>query len=153
MKKSRNLRKAIVVTLGSGLLLSLLMALPNSSSYAQSTQSTATQGTQQTHSLGGISFGGVGEKTPSGPRLRTLQGSVKDAKGKAVSEAIVFLKNLKTGQALSVTTDATGAYRFVALENGVDYQFWAEAEQHKSDLRTISSFDTTMQFTRTIVLH
>lgn len=153
MKKSRNLRKAIVVTLGCGLFPSLLMALPNSSSYAPSPQSTATQGTQQTRSLGGINFGGVGEKTPSGPRLRTLQGSVKDANGKAVSGAVVFLKNLKTGQALSVTTDATGAYRFVALGNEVDYQFWAEAEQHKSDLKTISSFDTTMQLTRTIVLH
>ena len=77
---------------------------------------------------------------------------MKDATGKEVSGAMVYLKSMKTSHTLSMTTDEKGAFRFVALEKNVDYQCWAQAERQKSDRKAISSFDSTMQITTSLIL-
>ena len=99
-----------------------------------------------------IRWGGTGGSSPRTPVLRTLEGKVKDATGKEVPGAMVYLKSMKTSHTLSMTTDEKGTFRFVALEKNVDYQFWAQAERQKSDPKTISSFDSTMQITTSLIL-
>src|ERR1700686_2450233 len=70
-----------------------------------------------------IRWGGTGGSSPRTPVLRTLEGKVKDATGKEVPGAMVYLKSMKTSHTLSMTTDEKGTFRFVALEKNVDYQF------------------------------
>ena len=101
-----------------------------------------------------ISLGGLGgnSNTPNAPQVRTLDGRVMDANDKPVQGAQVYVKSLKNSNTLSVTTDEKGTFRFVALQKDVDYQFWAQTEQRRSDTKTISSFDGTMHITRSLAL-
>jgi hypothetical protein len=100
--------------------------------------------------LASVRFGGSGDSTPSAPAARTLHGFVRDGHEKAISGALVYLKDLKTAQVLSVTTDDKGEYRFVGLEQNVDYQFWAQIKDRKSE---VSSFDATVQMVRSLQIN
>ena len=73
---------------------------------------------------------------------RTLVGYVSDKADKPLPNAIVYLKNTKT---LGVKTFIAGNdanYRFPGLSPNVDYEVWAEYQGKKSDIKTLSSFDS-----------
>ncbi len=78
-------------------------------------------------------------------RARTVQGSVQDAGGNAVTGAIVQLKNTKTLQIRSFITKEQGEYFFNGLSPDVDFELRAEFNGASSGTKTLSSFDSRKQ--------
>ena len=54
----------------------------------------------------------------------------------------MYLQNTRTQVVKTYITDDKGNYRFSALSPNVDYQVRAEYQGHKSDTKTVSSFDS-----------
>ncbi|HXZ78859.1 MAG TPA: carboxypeptidase-like regulatory domain-containing protein [Terriglobales bacterium] len=80
---------------------------------------------------------------------RTLQGQVLDAADAGIPDAVVYLKNTKTLGVRTFIADKDGNYRFTALSLNIDYQVYAEHHGSKSEIKTVSSFDTR----KTVVLN
>ena len=78
---------------------------------------------------------------------RTLQGQVMKSGDAPLSGAIVYLKNTKTLAVRSYTSDAKGNYRFPSLSPNVDYEVYAVFQGSKSDVKTLSAFDTRSEAT------
>ena len=76
------------------------------------------------------------------PQTRTVTGQVTDKSEAPLSGAIVYLENIRTQQVKTYITDDGGNYRFSSLSPNVDYQIRAEYQGHKSDIKTLSSFDS-----------
>jgi protocatechuate 3,4-dioxygenase beta subunit len=76
------------------------------------------------------------------PQTRTLTGQVTDKSERPISGAIVYLENGRTHAVKTFITDNAGNYRFSSLSPNVDYQIRAEYQGHKSDTKTLSSFDS-----------
>ncbi len=76
------------------------------------------------------------------PQTRTLTGQVTDKADHPISGAIVYLANTRTQMVKTFITDGAGNYRFSSLSPNVDYQVRAEYQGHKSDTKTLSSFDS-----------
>ena len=83
------------------------------------------------------------------PQNRTLTGQVTDKADTPISGAVVYLQNSRTQQIKTFITDDGGNYRFSSLSPNVDYQVRAEYQGHKSDTKTLSSFDSR----NTVVIH
>jgi hypothetical protein len=73
---------------------------------------------------------------------RTLQGTVHDASGNVVEQAVVQLKDSRTLQVLSFITREDGAYHFANLKNDVEYEVKASHGGLSTDWKRISIFDT-----------
>ena len=73
---------------------------------------------------------------------RSLLGQVKDAGDAPLPKAVVYLKNTKTLAVRSFITDDSGNYRFHSLSPNVDYEVHAEFSGAKSDVKTLSAFDS-----------
>lgn len=73
---------------------------------------------------------------------RTIQGKVLDDTGTRVQGATVFLKNNKTRNVKSFSSTADGSFRFAQVGMVDDYEVWAEHANHKSPVKTVSSFDS-----------
>jgi hypothetical protein len=85
----------------------------------------------------------------SGPLVTNAQSGQKAVEGKVVgsnnqplSAAIIYLKNVKTGDIKSFISSADGSYRFGQLSPDIDYEIWSEYQGRKSPNKTISSFDS-----------
>jgi Carboxypeptidase regulatory-like domain len=76
---------------------------------------------------------------------RELAGSIVDKSGQAVPGAVVFLKNTRNLAVSTYITAEDGAYHFNNLSPDVDYQVRAESGDHKTETRTLSSFDARKQ--------
>jgi len=76
------------------------------------------------------------------PQTRTLTGQVTDKADAPLPGAIVYLQNTRTQAVKTFITDSGGNYRFSSLSPNVDYQVRAEYQGHKSDTKTLSSFDS-----------
>jgi hypothetical protein len=74
-------------------------------------------------------------------QLRTVHGVILDKSENPVSNAVVFLKNVRTNAVRSSIADTEGNYRFSGLDPNVDYEVHAEKDGAKSVTRTVSSFD------------
>jgi protocatechuate 3,4-dioxygenase beta subunit len=74
-------------------------------------------------------------------QLRTVHGNVLDKDENPLSDAVVYLKNLKT-KMVKTSNARDGQYRFSGLDPNVDYEIHAEHEALTSTTRTISSFDS-----------
>jgi hypothetical protein len=73
---------------------------------------------------------------------RTILGKVVDDTETPVGGATVFLKNLKTKNVKSFTSQPGGDYRFAQVGMVDDYEVWAERGKAKSPVKTVSSFDS-----------
>ena len=72
---------------------------------------------------------------------RTLTGLVLSKSDAPVSNAVVYLKNMKALTVKTVIAGNDGAYRFPELSPNVDYEVYAQREGKKSDTKTLSQFD------------
>lgn len=77
-----------------------------------------------------------------GPAARTLQGQVMKDSEAPLPGAVVYLKNTKTMAVRSFISDNSGNYRFTSLSPNVDYEVHAEYKGAKSDVKTLSAFDS-----------
>jgi hypothetical protein len=59
-----------------------------------------------------------------------------------LAKAVVYLKNTKTLAVKTYISDADGTYRFPALSPNIDYEIYAEINGARSDVKTLSAFDT-----------
>jgi carboxypeptidase family protein len=83
------------------------------------------------------------KKLNEDPNTRSVQGVVADAGGKAVSNANVQLKDMKTLQIRSFITHEDGAYHFAGLSTNVDYELKAATGTGQSSgTKTLSTFDS-----------
>ncbi len=94
--------------------------------------------------VSGVAMAQFSPRTPPGSTTRTLNGVVMDAAGNPVSDALVVLKDTKSGAVKTFITGADGSYRFHQLSFNVDYEVRADAGNKHSDTRTLSSFDTRL---------
>ncbi|HYN15985.1 MAG TPA: carboxypeptidase-like regulatory domain-containing protein [Terriglobales bacterium] len=85
----------------------------------------------------------AGEPAPKNePQTRTLTGQVTDKADVPLPGAVVYLQDTRTQVVKTYITDDKGNYRFSSLSPNVDYQVRAEYQGHKSDTKTLSSFDS-----------
>lgn len=82
-------------------------------------------------------------RTQDGSQLRTVHGSVIDAKENSVASGVVYLVNTKTQAVRTYIADDQGNFRFSGLDPNVDYELHAEHEDLTSATRTISNFNTS----------
>lgn len=73
---------------------------------------------------------------------RTILGKVVDDTETPVGGATVFLKNMKTKNVKSFTSQPNGDFRFAQVGMVDDYEVWAEHGKGKSPVKTVSSFDS-----------
>lgn len=93
-----------------------------------------------------LPIGGSGSSSSDGRKAtrvtsRTLTGVVLDKSDAPVSNAVVYLKNMKSLAVKTVIAANDGTYRFPELSPNVDYQIYAQRERKKSDTKTLSQFD------------
>jgi len=75
-------------------------------------------------------------------QMRNLSGHVLDHHDDPLAKAVVYLKNTKTLAVKTYISDPDGTYRFPALSPNVDYEIYAEMDGARSDIKTLSAFDT-----------
>jgi Carboxypeptidase regulatory-like domain len=90
-----------------------------------------------------LPLNGAGPSTPkqTKPTSKMLTGTVSDKDDKAISGAVVYLKNSRTLVVKSFFTQENGSYRFPQLALNTDYEIWAEKDGKKSPTKTVSQFD------------
>ena len=75
-------------------------------------------------------------------QLRSVSGVVIDKSDSPIAAGVVFLKNTRTNSVRSYISDNSGNYRFSGLDPNADYELHAEKDGAKSQIHTISSFDS-----------
>ncbi|HLX75045.1 MAG TPA: carboxypeptidase-like regulatory domain-containing protein [Terriglobales bacterium] len=96
-------------------------------------------GTLAAAQLPGPQFREVKERAP---QTRALTGFVSDQHGSPLSDSVVYLTNTRTMGVKTYIVGKDGMYRFPALSPNIDYQVYAQYKNHKSDTKTLSSFDS-----------
>lgn len=84
----------------------------------------------------------AGSYPAQGSPLRTLQGTVVDAKGKTVAGSIVYLHDEQTHAVRTTVADHHGRYRFSGIRFYTDYRIHAEHKALVSAVRQISAHST-----------
>jgi Carboxypeptidase regulatory-like domain len=95
---------------------------------------------QLTLPIGGSSSSSEGRKSTR-VTSRTLTGVVLDKGDAPVSNAVVYLKNMKSLAVKTVVAANDGTYRFPELSPNVDYEIYAQREGKKSATKVLSQFD------------
>jgi hypothetical protein len=75
---------------------------------------------------------------------RLLSGKVLDQQDNPVVSAVVYLTNTRTHAIKTYIVGQDGSYRFPGLST-VDYEVYAQYNNHKSDTRSVSQFDDRSQ--------
>jgi len=78
-------------------------------------------------------------------KTRLLTGKVLDGGDNPLPNAVVYLTNTQTRSVKTYIVGADGAYRFPALQPTVDYEVYAQSNNHKSGTKTVSQFDDRPQ--------
>jgi hypothetical protein len=89
-----------------------------------------------------VAFAAPSDKKNSEGKL--LSGKVLDPQDNPVVSAVVYLTNTRTHAIKSYIVGQDGTYRFPGLTN-VDYEVYAQLNQHKSDTKSVSQFDDRPQ--------
>lgn len=89
-----------------------------------------------------LAFPAAAQQNRDDTETRSVQGTVTDASGGAVSDAVVQLKDTKTLQIRSYRTQADGTYHFAGLSPNVEYELRAEFNGASSGKKTLSVFNT-----------
>lgn len=76
---------------------------------------------------------------------RLLFGKVLDGGDNPLSDAVVYVTNTRTRAVKTYIVGKDGAYRFPALSSAVDYEVYAQFNNHKSDTKSVSQFDDRSQ--------
>jgi hypothetical protein len=79
------------------------------------------------------------------PAGRLLFGKVLDGGDNPLSDAVVYVTNTRTRAVKTYIVGKDGAYRFPALSAAVDYEVYAQFNNHKSDTKSVSQFDDRSQ--------
>ncbi len=80
---------------------------------------------------------------PAGtPITRSIEGTVLDAHGSPVANAVVLLKDTKTLQVRSYLAQKDGKYHFYGLSSDVNYEVRAQANSFTSPVKTVGVFDS-----------
>jgi len=98
---------------------------------------------------GGI---GIQEARAQNLGMRVVSGIVVDENSSPLAGATVFLKDLKSKNIRSYTSDAEGKYRFTQVNMAQDHELWAEKDGKKSPVKTVSSWDTRKEFVQELKL-
>ena len=72
---------------------------------------------------------------------RAVYGHVLNREKQPLSQAIVYLKDMKTLVIRSYITEKDGLFRFTALAGNVDYEVYADYQGGHSDVKTLGAFD------------
>jgi hypothetical protein len=85
-------------------------------------------------------------------QTRTLRGTVLNSKGTPLEGAVVQLKNLRTLRIRSFVAEKSGAFQFVRLNMGIDYEVRAHFRKRWSESKMVSHFDSspTVEVTLTV---
>jgi hypothetical protein len=75
---------------------------------------------------------------------RLLSGKVLDPQDNPVVGSIVYLTNTRTHAVKTYIVGQDGTYRFPGLST-VDYEVYAQYNNHKSDTKSVSQFDDRSQ--------
>src|SRR5580693_9664506 len=78
-------------------------------------------------------------------KTRLLTGKVLDAGDSPLPDAVVYLTNTHTRAVKTYIVGADGTYRFPALQPSIDYEVYAQYNNHKSRNKTVSQFDDRQQ--------
>lgn len=78
------------------------------------------------------------------PQGRLLYGKVLDQQDNPVVSSVVYLTNMRTHEVKTYIVSQDGTYRFPGLTN-VDYEVYAQANNRKSDTKSVSQFDDRPQ--------
>jgi len=89
-----------------------------------------------------LSASAIGAPAGGQRQMRNLSGHVLDHHDDPLAKAVVYLKNTKTLAVKTYISDADGTYRFPALSPNIDYEIYAEMDGARSDVKTLSAFDT-----------
>ena len=77
---------------------------------------------------------------------RSVSGAVVDADSTPVTGATVFLKNQKSKSIRSYTSGKDGRFHFAQVNMAEDFDLWAEKGDHKTAVKTVSSWDARKEF-------
>jgi protocatechuate 3,4-dioxygenase beta subunit len=86
-----------------------------------------------------------GKKNDDAAAPRNLTGNVIDKADHPVPQALVYLKNTRSLAVYTFIAGDDGGYRFNNLSPDIDYEVRAESNGRKSQVKTLSSFDTRKQ--------
>jgi hypothetical protein len=78
-------------------------------------------------------------------KTRLLTGKVLDGGDSPLPDAVVYLTNTHTRAVKTYIVGADGTYRFPALQPSIDYEVYAQFNNHKSHTKTVSQFDDRQQ--------
>ncbi len=95
-------------------------------------------------------LGDINNNTPKPVPQRVVTGVVRDKDGAPVKGAMVYLKDDKTSNVRSMLADDKGAFRFVQLSRSVEYKLWAQSQEKKTPVKSVSSFETKDEITRNL---
>lgn len=84
--------------------------------------------------------------------MRVVSGIVVNANSASVAGATVFLKDLKSKNIRSYTSDADGKYRFTQVNMAQDHELWAEKDGKKSAVKTVSAWDSRKEYVQELQL-
>src|SRR6185436_2913654 len=92
----------------------------------------------------GVTLGG-GRTIPrvrpdTGPKPKTIRGTVQTADGKAIDGAHVLVRDVKSNVTRTITTNAEGIYNGAGFPSNADYEVTAEFQGEISDKKSISAF-------------
>jgi hypothetical protein len=77
---------------------------------------------------------------------RVVEGRVVASSGAVVDHATVYLKNVNTLMLTTCFTEADGTFHFGHVGIDSDYEVWAEKDNRKSKVKTISVFKRKKEF-------
>jgi len=78
-------------------------------------------------------------------KTRLLTGKVLDGADNPLPNAVVYLTNTQSRSVKTYIVGSDGTYRFPALQPTIDYEVYAQYNNHKSGTKTVSQFDDRQQ--------